>query len=207
MKIKYLICGMLLISMLFCGCNSGSNKKNKEQESIVVKTEVTLGSCTLENMNKDNYLLVLQLYNGEYYEEYLPGSNFGTNWVGKFKLRIIDTIDGKVIDSYELNEWDEFTIKDKINITLKDYNGDGDYEFLIGQYGSSNFNIYRMYYITKNFKIGYYDKIGEINISNKSYSPEVKVNNIGDIEYSYYDNSIGDTIEKTIDKNLLKTKG
>ncbi len=207
MKIKSSICIILLISMLICGCSSEGNKTNIEQDNISVRTEVTLGSCTLDNMNKDNYLLAIQLYNGEYYEEYLPGINFGANWIGKFKLRIIDTIDGRVIDSYELNEWDEFTIKDKINITLKDYNGDGDYEFLIGQYGSSNFNIYRMYYITKNFKIGYYDKIGEINISNKSYSPEVKVNNIGDIEYSYYDNSIGDTIEKTIDKNLLKTKG
>lgn len=213
MKIKYSICVMLLISTLLCSCNgnalvskSENDKKNNEQENIIVKTEVTLGSCSLDNMNKDNYILSLRLYKGEYYEEYTPGSNFGGNWTGKFKLCIIDSLDGRVIDSYEIREWDELTIKDKVNITLKDYNKDGNYEFLIGQYGSSNFNIYRMYYITKDFKIGYYDKIGEFNISNKSYSPELKINNEGNIEYSYYDNSVGDTTKKTININLLVTK-
>ena len=204
---------MLLISMLLCSCNgnelvnkSENDKKNNQQQNIIVKTEVTLGSCSLDNMNKDNYILSLRLYKGEYYEEYTPGSNFGGNWTGKFKLCIIDSLDGRVIDSYEIHEWNEFTIKDMVNITLKDYNKDGNYEFLIGQYGSSNFNIYRMYYITKDFKIGYYDKIGEINISNKSYSPELKINNEENIEYSYYDNSVGDMIKKTIDIKLLKTE-
>ncbi|QNU67677.1 hypothetical protein EHE19_004180 [Ruminiclostridium herbifermentans] len=213
MRIKYLICVMLLISMFLCSCNgkelvskNEKNKNNNEQENIIVKTEVTLGSCSLDDMNKDNYILSLRLYKGEYYEEYTPGSNFGGNWTGKFKLCIIDSLDGRVIDSYEISEWDEFTIKDKVNITLKDYNKDGNYEFLLGQYGSSNLNIYKMYYITKDFKIGYYDKIGEINISNESYSPELKINNEGNIEYSYYDNSVGDTIKKSIDINLLVTK-
>ena len=213
MKIKYSIFVMLLISMLLCSCNgnelvnkSENDKKNNQQQNIIVKTEVTLGSCSLDNMNKDNYILSLRLYKGEYYEEYTPGSNFGGNWTGKFKLCIIDSLDGRVIDSYEIHEWNEFTIKDMVNITLKDYNKDGNYEFLIGQYGSSNFNIYRMYYITKDFKIGYYDKIGEINISNKSYSPELKINNEENIEYSYYDNSVGDMIKKTIDIKLLKTE-
>ncbi len=211
MKMKYSICVMLLISTLLCSCNgnelvSKSENDKKNNENIIVKTEVTLGSCSLDNMNKDNYILSLRLYKGEYYEEYTPGSNFGGNWTGKFKLCIIDSLDGRVIDSYEIHEWDEFTIKDKVNITLKDYNKDGNYEFLLGQYGSSNLNIYRMYYITKDFKIGYYDKIGEFNISNESYSTELKINNEGNIEYSYYDNSVGDKIKKTIDINLLVIK-
>lgn len=213
MKTKYQILIILLISVLLCSCNgntTGINKENDKQinakDEIKVKTEMTLASCSLEEMNKENYILALRLYNGEYYEEYTPGSNFGGNWTGKFKLCIIDTLENKVVESYEMQEWDEFLVKDKFDITLMDYNKDGNYEFLIGQYGSSNIKIYRMYYITKDFKIGYYDNIGEINISNESLSPELKVNSNGKLEYSFYDNSKGDTIQKTIDINLLDIK-
>ncbi len=211
MKIKCFICMIAILSIILCGCNGQKVSVNTQDVSqsentpdVKVNTEVTLGSCPLTDMGKADYILALRMYKGEYHEQYLPGSDSGPNWTGNFKLCIIDTLQDRVIESYPINE--ELTFKKQIGITLKDYNKDGNFDFLIGQYASSNFNIYKMYYITKDFKIGYYNNIGEISVSSKSYSPELEEDDKGNLVYAFYDNSSGKTITKTIDLKMLNIK-
>ncbi|EPR07703.1 hypothetical protein [Ruminiclostridium papyrosolvens] len=211
MKINRFISMIALLLIVLCGCNGQQGAVNTQDVSqtestpgVKVNTEVTLGSCSLNSMGKADYILALRMFKGEYHEQYLPGSDSGPNWTGNFKLCIIETLQDRVIESYPINE--ELTFKNKIDITLKDYNKDGNFDFLIGQYASSNLNTYKMYYVTKDFKIGYYNNIGEFSISSKSYSPELKKDNKGNLTYSFYDNSSGKTITKIIDINLLKLK-
>lgn len=211
MKINRLICVIAILSVILCGCNGQQGVVNTQDVSqnestpcVKVSTEVTLGSCPLTGMGKPDYILALRMYKGEYHEQYLPGIDSGPNWTGNFKLCIIDTLQDSVIEAYPIKE--ELTFKNKIDIALKDYNRDGNFDFLIGQYASSNLNTYKMYYVTKDLKIGYYNKVGEFSISSKSFSPELEPDNRGDLTYSFYDNSSGTTIKKTIDLNLLKVK-
>ncbi len=76
---------------------------------------------------------------------------------------------------------------------------------LIGQYGSSNYNIYRMYYITEDLEIGCYTEIGEINISDRNMSPVLEAGD-GVVTYSYYDNSVGGMITEQIDIGALEVE-
>ncbi|GKX31591.1 hypothetical protein SH1V18_40710 [Vallitalea longa] len=208
MRKSHLI-NIILIVMIVCSsCKSidqESYSNNDEKDvDIKVMTDVTLGESDLSMMGKDNYIIALRLYDGKYYEDYNPGPEYGANWVGNCKLCIIDTDKNYIIDSYSSNEFNEqLSVKNKFDITIEDYNNDGNYEFLVGQYGSSNFNIYNMYYITSDFKIGYYDEVGEINITNKEYSPVLDLDENGNIIYDYYDNNKGEKIIKTIDTELI----
>ncbi len=211
MKINHFICMIAILSVILCGCNGQQASVNTQDTShgesntgVQVKTEVTLGNCALIGMGKADYILALRMYKGEYHEQYLPGSDSGANWTGNFKLCIIDTLQDRVVEAYTINE--QLTFKNKIDIALKDYNKDGNFDFVIGQYVSSNLNTYKMYYVTKDFKIGYYNKVGEFSMSSKSFSPELEPDNRGNLIYSFYDNSSGTTIKKIIDLNLLKVK-
>ena len=76
---------------------------------------------------------------------------------------------------------------------------------LIGQYGNSNNNIYRMYYITEELEIGCYTEIGELNISSRKMSPVLESGE-GVVTYAVYDNSTGGTITKEIDIRMLEVE-
>ncbi|MCD8326899.1 MAG: hypothetical protein LUC90_09555 [Lachnospiraceae bacterium] len=85
---------------------------------------------------------------------------------------------------------------------MTDLNSDGCMEVLIGQYGASNFNLYRMYYIDADLQIGCYSEIGELTISSQEMSPALEVS--GDkIVYSFYDNARGEMVTGEIDITAL----
>lgn len=91
---------------------------------------------------------------------------------------------------------------ESVDLSVTDYNQDGNYELLIGQYASQNVNVYHMYYITKDLEIGHYEEIGEIFISSQDMSPALEVD--GEVlKYSIYDNSTGSIITKEIKLTML----
>jgi hypothetical protein len=183
---------VLFIVLMLNGCAS----KNKED---VIK-DIIIGSCDID-LGGESYKLGLYLSDGEYFFNEDPGPYYGDNWIGEFTLILYREVDDNTISRYKLKD-NEMTFNKKFEIMISDYNDDGVNEFLIGQYGSANFNVYRMYYIDENLNIGYYNQLGEILMSDESMSPLLNE----DCIYKYYDNRTGDFIEKKIDFNLLDIK-
>ena len=100
--------------------------------------------------------VVIRMVNGKQYEEMLPGPFMGWNWQGKFVVQLMDT-KGEVLSEIGLNKIFDPDGADMIFnrtflLQLEDYNNDGSPDFVIGQYGSSNGNLYRLFTI-KNDKI------------------------------------------------------
>lgn len=186
---KKMLIVVLFILLVLNGCVSD----NKEG---VIK-DIVVGSCDVE-LGGEYYRLELYLSNGEYVFNEDPGPYYGDNWIGEFTLILYREVDDMIISRYKLDE-SEMIFNNKFEIMISDYNDDGVNEFLIGQHGSTNFNIYRMYYIDENINIGFYNQIGEITISDESMSPLLNE----DCTYLFYDNRIGDFIENKVDFNLL----
>ena len=141
-----------------------------------------------------DYVLTLQLLEGSYETDLQAGPGFGGEWTGQYELVISDSSNSEVINRYTLKEWQEaLSFQEQFTLQPVDYNKDGTLELLIGQYGCSNYNFYRMYYITPEQEIGCYDKIGELMISSLEMSPVLEGSNT-EVRYSYYNNSVGEMV-------------
>ncbi|MEA4822237.1 MAG: hypothetical protein VB122_08455 [Erysipelotrichales bacterium] len=86
------------------------------------------------------------------------------------------------------------TFKSSFNIEFDDYNNDGDLDFTIGQYGSSNGYLYKIFKLRKNGKV---EELPikdhtDLFISNRTASYSTKLNKINGntFEIEYYDNSV-----------------
>ncbi len=103
--------------------------------------------------NKQEYLSVV-LMSGKYSEDWNPGPLMGRNWEGEFQLQLTDE-DGKVISSADLNRFfkEGLVFNSFFDIDFDDYNGDGNVDFTIGQYASSNGNLFKLFTLEKSGKI------------------------------------------------------
>ena len=186
----------LIISIFLCAGLSGCTKSDSK---IVIEEPVIIGTGTF-----DNYVLVLEMKEGTYKSVLDPGPTFGANWTGEYELNILDKQNNKTVSSYRLKEWNEpLNFKDFFALNITDYNKDGVFEVLIGQYGGNNYNIYQMYYITEALEIGHYAELGELEITSREMSPRLEVHG-GNIIYSLYDNSKGKWVDNKIDMQNIK---
>lgn len=113
---------------------------------IDVTGPITLSRNPLFHLTgRDEYLSVVQV-SGGYSEDWSPGAAMGRTWDGEFLLQK---------SSLELNPYfhDDVTFHSFFDIEFDDYNGDGDLDFTIGQYATSNGNIYQLFTIEQNGNI------------------------------------------------------
>jgi|GEM_PF-447002 len=143
--------------------------------------------------------LIVKLAEGKQYEDTAAGPFQGWNWQGSFLLQLVDG-NGNKLSELELNkafEEEELVFNRTFLISFDDYNNDGNTDFAIGQYGSSNGNLYRLFTISDN-KIEVLPlQTGSIFSSGGSrYSKSLeKVSDIGFMNL-YYDNSKGKSVEQ-----------
>lgn len=98
--------------------------------------------------------VMVKMVDGRQYEEVSPGPFMGWNWQGKFVVQLIDA-NGKTISELGLNKFFDPNGEDMIFnriflLQFEDYSNDGFPDFVIGQYGSSNVNLYRLFTIKNN---------------------------------------------------------
>ncbi len=181
---------LILLLVLALGC-AGCGRSEAE---IEVSEPIIMGTGYF-----GDYVLVLRLYEGQYESDYSVGSGFGPNWTGEYELAVMESGSDMVLSRYQLTEWDEtLCFQERFDLQVTDLNADGCMEVLIGQYGASSFNLYRMYYIDADLQIGYYSEIGELAISSQDLSPALTVS--GDkIVYDVYDNAKGEWVAGEID--------
>lgn len=100
--------------------------------------------------------VIVRMTEGKQYEDEAPGPFMGWNWQGQFVVRLINA-EGKALSEIGLNKiFDphgaDMIFNKTFLLQFSDYNNDGYPDFVIGQYGSSNGNLYRLFTI-KNGKI------------------------------------------------------
>ncbi|MCD7738903.1 MAG: hypothetical protein LUH58_07690 [Lachnospiraceae bacterium] len=185
---------LLLLLVLVLGCTACS----KSETAIEVSEPIIMGTGYF-----GDYVLLLRLYEGKYESDYSIGPGFGPNWTGEYELVVMESGSDTVLSRYQLTEWNEnLCFQESFDLQVTDLNSDGCMEVLIGQYGASNFNLYKMYYIDADLQIGYYSQIGELTISSQDLSPALEVS--GDkVVYSVYDNARGEMVTGEIDITAL----
>ncbi|HOJ12649.1 MAG TPA: DUF4652 domain-containing protein [Clostridiales bacterium] len=129
--------------------NNGANFDGKSQSNILSENPINLTD------NLQNHKLVVKMIDGEYYDDEEPGPFMGPNWVGKFAVELIN-VKGNVISEFDLNKsFNEAKLRfgSTFEIEFDDYNDDGNLDFTIGQYASSNGRDYKIFTIREDKKI------------------------------------------------------
>ena len=159
----YTISIILLIGLLACGNNPDiEGVKNDRGEitnsiepEIIVESPMTISNNELIGREDQIYYLRLKMINGKYYEDWNWGAYMGTIWEGEYELEIVDE-SGEVKDRIDLNKvFKESTLifTSSFEIEFDDYNNDGDIDFTMGQFASSNIREYKLFTIRNHKKI------------------------------------------------------
>ncbi|MEK8128138.1 hypothetical protein WMW72_09510 [Paenibacillus filicis] len=204
---------LMICTLLLAGCGkiepgahlaagaAASDKVPAEEPAISVQGPMSVSRTELPNGHK----LSVTLVKGRYFEDWTsPGPFMGKNWEGEFRLQWLNE-SGKEVHSLSLNapfHTESMTFNEVFSIHTDDYNDDGNLDFVIGQYGSSNGNVYRMFTLNQTEKC--IQELGlqsshELFISSSEgrYSVPLEKTGKGAFKISYYDNAKGSTIDET----------
>ncbi len=159
---RILIIVAAVACMMLIGCDSHSadgniDYKNKKQPVELKDMVMATGEFPLYDGTIGQLRLVMT--EGEYLtEEYAGGPGGGIypeNYDGRYELRLYNQ-EGDLLNTLNLNDdWNYQLIRfsGKFELLYTDYNGDQCPDFTIGNYGSSNGDIYFLYTITMDNQI------------------------------------------------------
>lgn len=186
-----------------CSSNAAINKDIEiSNAAINVESVMTIAHSDLFPFSGKHEYLSLCLIKGNYFEDWSPGPYEGRNWRGDFRLILSDE-NGKEISHINLNDHfnhEELIFNDFFEFEFEDYNGDQLIDFTIGQYGSSNGNIYKIFTLTQDNQIQEVkiDENNELFVSGGNrYSIKLEKVNNQSFKASHYNNAIGKYIEDT----------
>lgn len=208
-RISILLLVVILI-FLFASCSASEKNKmtfsndsienNKGYSDIIVYSPMTLSNNDLFNINRKHQYLRLKMIKGKYYEDWNPGAYMGTLWEGYFIIELADD-HGNTIAVTDLSKAfkEPLIFNSSFEIQFDDYNNDGDLDFTIGQYASSNGIDYKLFTLRKDgsieeLAIRDYPTLFISNTSGHYSTKLTKVDNIS-FKRQYYDNSTGKYIE------------
>jgi hypothetical protein len=172
-----------------------------EETAITLDTPFSLSRSELSQVTGQHETLNVELINGKYSEDWTEMSPLaGRSWSGEFRLTVRGE-QGDILSAYPLSGQYRETLEfaDFFQIEFGDYNGDGNPDFTIGQYGSSNGNVFKLFTLNKDRSIQELPVNGtsELFVS----APErysVKLAEVaGGFKASHYDNSLGQDVETT----------
>jgi bla regulator protein BlaR1 len=203
-----ILVSVLILILTACSSDKNSSKvlskstfENEDSySSITIQSPMTLSNNDLFPINGEHQYLRLKMVKGKYYEDWTPGAYMGTIWEGYFALELADE-SGNVISQTDLDKIykEPLIFKSSFQIEFDDYNDDGDIDFTIGQYASSNGRNYKMFTLRND------GKVEELTVKNYSslllsnttgfYSTKLtKVDNVT-FKTEYYENSKGKNLE------------
>ncbi|MFC3748676.1 hypothetical protein [Paenibacillus sp. GCM10012306] len=166
------------------------------QAAVAVKGPVTLSRNELFPLTGREEYLNLRLLQGQYSEDWATKGPFsGKNWSGTFELVVTDAED-KVLSTFPLSRHfqEGLEFQSFFQLEFGDYNDDGDPDFTIGQYGSSNGYFFKLFSLGKDHVIRELpiQPTGEMFISSpERYSVKLDQADKTSFKTTYYDNSVG----------------
>lgn len=158
-----------------------------------IKDSMTFGTSTW-----DEYSIELVMLEGSHIIDNSVGAieYTGEYWQGKCQLEL--SRNDEMIDSIEMNNIFEGILSFKDTFSIETFEEEGITYFLIGQYFSSNLNDYKLFKVVDD-KIIYCKELGSINISGKpKYSCLLDDMGDGRYKYQFYDNSIGEEVNRIL---------
>lgn len=172
-----------------CAVSPTSHEKNDTCDM-----EIT-SPITLSNNNLLNKTVKLILVKGRYYEDLNPGPVMGKIWQGDFIIEVADEYGKEVVKSElgKIHDEEPLAFTSSFDIQFDDYNDDGDLDFTLGQYATSNGNDYKIFTIRKDGKVEEL-RIKDypyLFISNHTGYYSTKLKKIDKVTFTkeYYDNS------------------
>ncbi len=175
-------------------------ESNEPYPDITIQSPIIISSNNLYPITGKSQYLRLIMVKGKYYEDWTPGPCMGTIWEGYYNIELIDD-SGNIISQIELSKFytEPLIFNSLFDIEFDDYNNDGDIDFTIGQYASSNGNEYKLFTLRKDGTI----EILPINgypsmfISNTTGYYSTKLTKLDNVTFKkeYYDNSKGKNCE------------
>ncbi|MNO38942.1 hypothetical protein D3C76_290600 [compost metagenome] len=187
--------------LIYGTANNTNNEQTESLEtSVTVTGPVTISHNDLYPVTARTEFLNLQLLDGSYSEDWTtPGPMMGRNWSGRFGLTVTDD-QGRTLSRFPLSEHFEapMSFNDLFQIQFEDYNGDGDPDFTMCQYGSSNGYFYKLFTLRKDNVIEELGIVPGVDLfisSPEGYS--IKLDKVDDHSFkrSYYDNAAGEELE------------
>ncbi|MGG0168874.1 hypothetical protein [Paenibacillus dokdonensis] len=174
----------------------------ENKNSITVSMPMTIAKSDLYPDFQIREYLSVQLVKGSYSEDWNPSPLMGRVWTGDFEFVLSDEY-GKVIQRKPLNDFyqEKLIFNSFFDIEFGDYNGDGEIDFTIGQYGSSNGNVYKIFTLSKDGQIRELKIKGQnelvISGGDSRYSTKLIKISSQSFQKKYYDNAKGKTFEDT----------
>jgi len=206
-KLYYVIVSVLLLS----GCSKATINDSTSptpsypatqpaSNTIQVTGPFTLSRNDLFPFTNNQEYLSVVLTKGKYFEDWSPGPFMGRNWEGEFQIQLSDE-NGEVKNAVDLNGYfnEDIVFNSFFDIYFDDYNGDGNIDFTIGQYASSNGSIFKLFTLDHAGRIEQLPIEGqhEIFVSGTGrYSTKLAKNPLG-FSNTYYDNSIGKDVTQS----------
>ncbi|WP_336773356.1 metal-dependent hydrolase [Paenibacillus sp. MMO-58] len=182
--------------------NLRAEKTEADASSVTVTGTMTLSKNDMFTIMQKPYFIDIELVNGTYSEDWSPGPFMGPNWSGEFHLVLRDDI-GNELNRVALNDFytDPLLFNSTFDLSFDDYNGDGNPDFTIGQYGTSNGNYYKLFTLTGSDEFKELDAGGRdgmfISADDSMYSTHLHKIDDSSFQTTYYDNSTGHYVKNT----------
>ena len=173
---------------------AAGNSENSRPE-ITVESPMTL-SNSMCAFNGQNAYLRLKMVKGRYYEDWNPGAIMGTLWEGSYVIELADE-SGRTIAETDISRMynEPLLFRFSFAIEFDDYNDDGDPDFTIGQYASSNGRLYRLFTLRKTGKVEQLQVKDHpdlfISDSTGYYSTKLEKVDAAGFQTEYYNNAEG----------------
>jgi len=174
----------------------------EQSPAITVSGPMTLSRNDLYPLLQENLFLSVQLVQGRYSEDWSPSPFMGVGWSGNFVLKVTDDSD-RTINEFPLSNVfrDPLVYNSTFEIQFDDYNADGDIDFTLGQYGTSNGDFYKIFTLRSDRTIEELPIRGtpEMFISDGNSRYSTKLTKLSPVSFqkNAYDNSIGKTVVST----------
>lgn len=212
-KTIYTIIVFVMIIPFIVSCSSKTEnsipvnaaaKTADEGEKIFIESPMTLSNSICTFNGKPAYLR-LKMVKGKYYEDWNPGPVMGTLWEGYYTIELADESGNTIMQSdfsklYNAGR-EPLTFRSSFDMEFEDYNGDGDMDFTVGQYASSNGREYKLFTIRGDGKVEELPvkDYPTLFISGTTGYYSTRLTKIDNVTFKkeYYDNSVGRNVEDT----------
>lgn len=196
---------MLLFLLIFAGCIKQELKNENEAYDIKIKSPIVFSHNSVEIADGRMVFVNIEMKSGQYVFDEFAGAFQGSNWNGQYQIRVYTDEDNfknpDYLETISIFDNQPMNFKNEFKLIFDDYNNDGNPDFTLGQYASSNGFEYALFTINHEGKVETLDTGGLMFISEHDYS--IKLEKLSPISFkkSCYDNSIGETIERVYQWN------
>jgi bla regulator protein BlaR1 len=145
----------VILGALLLSCSTGQKEQPvnpaETYESITIQSPMTVSGNYLFPASGKDHILRIKLVKGRYYEDWYPGPVMGSIWEGEFVAELADEY-GNAITQTDLSRFfdEPLVFNSHFQLEFDDYNEDGDVDFTIGQYASSNGRHFKLFTLRQN---------------------------------------------------------